>query len=61
MKIKIYLKLFIFFFTIIFSNLTIAFETSVAEKDSEIFKNNVLSQSDIESYREAYVFHEQCK
>ena len=46
MKIKIYLKLFIFFFTIIFSNLTLAFETSVAEKYSEIFTNNILSQSD---------------
>ena len=61
MKIKIYLKLFIFFFTIIFSNLTLAFETSVAEKYSEIFTNNILSQSDIENYREAYNFQEQCK
>ena len=51
MRIKIYLKLFIFFFTIIFSNLTLAFETSVAEKYSKIFTNNVLSQSDIENYR----------
>ena len=61
MKIKIYLKLFIFFFTIIFSNLTLAFETSVAEKYSEIFTNSILSQNDIENYREAYVFQEQCK
>ena len=61
MKIKIYLKLFIFFFTLIFSNLTLAFETSVAEKYSEIFTNNILSQNDIENYREAYVFQEQCK
>ena len=61
MKIKIYLKLFIFFFIVIFSNQTLAFETSVAEKYNDIFTNNILSQSDIKNYREAYNFQEQCK
>ena len=61
MKIKIYLKLFIFFFIVIFSNQTLAFETSVAEKYNDIFTNNILSQSDIENYRAAYSFQEQCK
>jgi len=61
MKIKIYLKLFIFFFIVIFSNPTLAFETSVAEKYNDIFTNNILTQSDIENYRAAYVFQEQCK
>jgi len=61
MKIKIYLKLFIFSFTIIFSNLTLAFESSVSEKYNDIFTNNILSQSDIKNYREAYNFQEQCK
>jgi hypothetical protein len=61
MKIKIYLKLFIFFFIVIFSNPTLAFETSVAEKYNDIFTNNILSQSDIENYRAAYSFQEQCK
>ena len=56
MKIKIYLKLFIFFFIVIFSNPTLAFETSVAEKYNDIFTNNILTQSDIENYRAAYVF-----
>ena len=61
MKIKIYLKLFIFFFIVIFSNPTLAFETSVAEKYNDIFTNNILTQSDIENYRAAYIFQEQCK
>ena len=34
---------------------------SVAEKYNDIFTNNILSQSDMENYREAYVFQEQCK
>ena len=61
MKIKIYLKLFIFFFIVIFSNPTLAFKTSVAEKYNDIFTNNILTQSDIENYRAAYMFQEQCK
>jgi len=56
MKIKIYLKLFIFFFIVIFSNQTLAFETSVAEKYNDIFTDNILTQSDIKNYRAAYVF-----
>ena len=61
MKIRIFIQLFIIFISITFSNLTFAFETSVAEKYDDIFTNNILSQSDIENYREAYVFQEQCK
>ena len=61
MKIKIYLKLFIFFFILFFSNLALAFESSVSEKYNDIFTNNILSQSDIENYRKAYSFQEQCK
>ena len=61
MKIKIYLKIFIFFFTLFFSNISLAFDTSVAEKYNNIFTNNILTQSDITHYRQAYIFQEQCK
>ena len=61
MKIKIYLKIFIFFFTLFFSNISLAFDTSVAEKYNDIFTNNILTQSDITHYRQAYIFQEQCK
>ena len=43
MKIKIYLKIFIFFFTLFFSNISLAFDTSVAEKYNDIFTNNILT------------------
>ena len=61
MKIKVYLKIFIFFFTLFFSNISLAFDTSVAEKYNDIFTNNILTQSDITHYRQAYIFQEQCK
>ena len=61
MKIKIYIQFIIIFFSIIFSNRTFAYETSVAEKYNDIFTNNILSESDTYNYREAYIFQEQCK
>ena len=61
MKIKIYFKIFIFFFKLFFSNISLAFDTSVAEKYNDIFTNNILTQSDITHYRQAYIFQEQCK
>ena len=42
MKIRIFIQLFIIFISITFSNLTFAFETSVAEKYNEIFTNNII-------------------
>ena len=61
MKIRIFIQLFILFISISFSNLTLAFEASVAEKYNDIFTNSILSQSDIDNYRDAYVFQEKCK
>ena len=55
------IKAFVFFFTIILSNVSNAFEASVADKYNDIFTNNILSKSDINNYREAYIFQEQCK
>ena len=61
MKIRIFIQLFIIFISITFSNLTFAFETSVAEKYNDIFTNNILSQSDMENNHEKYEFQEQSK
>ena len=61
MKIKIYIKFLILIIILIFSKLTYAYETSVAKKYKDIFTNNILSERDVENYRQAYVFQEQCK
>ena len=61
MKINIHLKLFIIIFILLFSKLSHAYESSVAEKYNEIFTKNILSENDLGNYRQAYVFQEQCK
>ncbi|MBT6197184.1 MAG: lytic transglycosylase domain-containing protein [Pelagibacteraceae bacterium] len=52
--------IFIILFLFI-SKLSHAYEISVAEKYSEIFTTNILTQNDIINYRQAYVFQEECK
>ena len=61
MKIKIYIKFFILIFILIFSKLSHAYEPSVAKKYKDIFTINILSESDVENYRQAYLFQEECK
>ena len=61
MKINIHLKLFFIIFILLFSKLSHTYESSVAEKYNEIFTKNILSKNDVENYRQAYVFQEQCK
>ena len=48
MKINIHLKLFIIIFILLFSKLSHAYESSVAEKYNEIFTKNILSENDVE-------------
>ena len=61
MKINIHLKLFFIIFILLFSKLSHTYESSVAKKYNEIFTKNILSKNDVENYRQAYVFQEQCK
>ncbi len=61
MKSNIYLKLFGIFFILVLTNRIHAYETSVAEKYYDIFTKNTLSANDVENYRKAYIFQEQCK
>ena len=61
MKINIYLRFFVIIFILLFSKISKAYESSVAEKYNEIFTKNILSENDVGNYREAYRFQEQCK
>ena len=55
------IKFFILIFILLFSKISVAYESSVAEKYNDIFTKNILSKNDVENYRQAYVFQEQCK
>ena len=61
MKIKLFLKFLFVIYILLFWKASNAFESSVAEKYKEIFSKNILSQDDIENYRLAYKFQDECK
>ena len=61
MNINIYLKIIFMISLLIFSKLSHSFELSFDEKYDEIFTNKILLESDVENYRQAYFFQEQCK
>ncbi len=61
MKIKICIKSFIIFFILVLSNSAYAFEVSISKKYKSIFTKNILSEIDVENYRQAYIFQEECK
>ena len=55
------IKFFIIIFILLFFKLSHAYESSIAEKYNNIFTKNILSKNDVENYRQAYGFQEQCK
>ena len=55
------IKFFIIIFILLFFKLSHAYESSVAEKYNDIFTKKILSKNDVDNYRQAYVFQEQCK
>ena len=61
MKIKFYIKFFIGIYILFFCKFSFAFELSVAQKYKDIFSENILSKNDIENYRKAYNFQEECR
>ena len=61
MKINLFLKFLFLIYILLFWKVSNAFESSVAEKYKEIFSKNILSQDDIENYRLAYKFQDECK
>ena len=61
MKIKISVKFFIIIFVLLFSKLINAYELSVAQKYNDIFTKNILSENDVNNYRQAHIFQEECK
>ena len=61
MKINLFLKFLFIIYILLFWKVSNAFESSVAEKYKEIFSKNILSQDDIENYRLAYKFQDECK
>ena len=61
MKINIYFSIFFMTSILVLSKLSYSYEYSVAEKYNEIFTKNILSQNDLENYRQAYLFQEKCK
>ena len=61
MKTNKFIYIFFIISILVLSKFSYAYENSVAEKYNEIFTQNILSQSDVENYRQAYLFQEQCK
>ena len=55
------IKFFIIIFILLFFKLSHAYESSVAEKYNDIFTKNILSKNDVNNYRQAYLFQEECK
>ena len=55
------MKFFIIIFILLFSKLSHTYESSVAEKYNDIFTKNILSKNDVNNYRQAYLFQEECK
>ena len=61
MKINLFLKFLFLIYILLFWKVSNAFEYSVAGKYKEIFSKDILSQDDIENYRLAYKFQDECK
>ena len=61
MKTNKFIYIFFIISILVLSKFSYSYENSVAEKYNEIFTQNILSQSDVENYRQAYLFQEQCK
>jgi len=55
------IKFFIIIFILLFFKLSHAYESSVAEKYNDIFTKKILSKNDVDNYRQAYLFQEECK
>ena len=61
MKFKNFYKFIIIILILFLSKSGNAYESFVAEKYNDIFTKSILSQSDVENYRKAYLFQEKCK
>ena len=61
MKINIYLIFFVFFFIILLTGKTYAFQTKISNKYDQIFSKKILSEKDVNNYRQVYLFQNECK
>ena len=61
MKINIYLAFFIFLFVIILTGKNYAFQPKISNKYDQIFSKKILSEKDVNHYRKAYLFQNECK
>ncbi len=55
------IKFLIIICFLLLSKVIQAYESSVADKYNEIFTKKILLDNDVENYRQAYLFQEQCK
>ena len=61
MKINIYLIFFVFFFIILLTGKTYAFQPKISNKYDQIFSKKILSEKDVNHYRKIYLFQNECK
>ena len=61
MKINFYLIFFVFFFVIILTEKTYAFQPKISNKYDQIFSKKILSEKDVNHYRKIYLFQNECK
>ena len=61
MKINLYFITIFFSFILCFTKNGYSYEITIAEKYYDIFSSEILSEDDIENYRNAYLFQEKCK
>ena len=61
MKFNIFLFFFMIFFISLTSEKNYAFQSKISNKYDQIFSKKILSELDVNNYRKAYAFQEQCK
>ena len=58
---KINLYILILLFLLFLSSKAFGFQTDISNKYNNIFSSKILNENDVENYRQAYFFQEQCK
>jgi len=61
MKINILFITILVISILFFTKIVYSYEKNIAEKYNDIFSATILSETDIENYRNAYLFQEKCK